>query len=231
MPFHTFCSAKFSTCIAVRLLKFSVLHGKGESKYRPVATNFQCLKMFCHMVCHLLGRAFPKPCSSFAPLVRMRRVALHSPLHPGTGIYHFHRRSNMAEMKSPNVHAKKNRNDTPQKRKTHIIKVRVTAEEKLRIAYACKKLHLTQSELVRRVLYGVNVKHTVVVAQGGEDALAALAALSAQCSKVGSNLNQLARPCTALQLRRQRHRAAPGANSGGTVRTHELSAESRRNGW
>ncbi len=37
----------------------------------------------------------------------------------------------MAEMKSPNVHAKKNRNDTPRKRKTHIIKVRVTAEEKL----------------------------------------------------------------------------------------------------
>ena len=70
---------------------------------------------------------------------------------------------------------------------------RVTAEEKLRIAYACKELHLTQSELVRRVLYGVNVKHTVVVAQGGEDALAALTALSAQCSKVGSNLNQLAR--------------------------------------
>ena len=67
---------------------------------------------------------FPKPGSSFAPLVRMRRVALHSPLHPGAGIYHFHRRSNMAEMKSPNVHAKKNRNDTPRKRKTHIIKVR-----------------------------------------------------------------------------------------------------------
>ena len=93
----------------------------------------------------------------------------------------------MAEMKSPNAHARENRNDTPRKRKTHIIKVRVTAEEKLRIAYACKELHLTQSELVRRVLYGVNVKHTVVVAQGGEDALAALAAL------VGSNLNQLAR--------------------------------------
>ena len=39
----------------------------------------------------------------------------------------------------------------------------------------------------------MNVKHTVVVAQGGEDALAALAALSAQCGKVVSNLNQLAR--------------------------------------
>ena len=137
---------------------------------------------------------FPKPCSSIALVsAQKRRVALHSPLHPGAGIYHFHRRSNMAEMKSPNAHARENRNDTPRKRKTHIIKVRVTAEEKLRIAYACKELHLTQSELVRRVLYGVNVKHTVVVAQGGEDALAALAALSAQCSKVGSNLNQLAR--------------------------------------
>ena len=37
MPFHTFCSAKFSTCIAVRLLKFSVLHGKGESEIFSVA--------------------------------------------------------------------------------------------------------------------------------------------------------------------------------------------------
>ena len=99
----------------------------------------------------------------------------------------------MAEMKSPNIHAKKNRHDTPRKRKTHIIKVRVTAEEKLRIAYACKELHLTQSELVRRVLYSVNIKHTVVVAQGGEDALEAISALLVQCSKVGSNLNQLAR--------------------------------------
>ena len=145
MPFHTFCSAKFSTCIAVRILKFSVLHGKGESKYRPVATNFQCLKMFCHMVCHLLGSAFPKPCSSVALVsAQKRRVALHSPLHPGAGIYHFHSRSNMAEMKSTNVHARENRNDTPRKRKTHIINVRVTAEEQLRIAYACKELHLTQ---------------------------------------------------------------------------------------
>ena len=161
MPFHTFCSAKSSTCIAVRLLKFSVLYGKGESKYRPVATNFQCLKMFRHMVCHLLGQAlvgakplhllsqtalplesptgafiasqpwpFPKPCSSIALVsAQKRRVALHSLLHPGVGIYHFHRRSNMAEMKSPNAHARENRNDTPRKRKTHIIKVRVTAEE------------------------------------------------------------------------------------------------------
>ena len=106
----------------------------------------------------------------------------------------------MAEMKSPNVHTKKNRNDTPRKRKTHIIKVIQFLDknsqflsEKLhgiksavrriccaqhngaiarlhlyqsdrrrkaadRIRLPCKELHLTQSELVRRVLYGVNVK-------------------------------------------------------------------------
>ena len=67
---------------------------------------------------------FPKPCSSVALVsAQKRRVALHSPLHPGAGIYHFHRRSNMAEMKNPNAHARENRNDTPRKRKTHIIKV------------------------------------------------------------------------------------------------------------
>ncbi len=68
----------------------------------------------------------------------------------------------------------------------------MTAEEKLRIAYAAKN-STSPSRTRPPRLYGVNVKHTVVVAQGGEDALAALAALSAQCSKVGSNLNQLAR--------------------------------------
>ena len=99
----------------------------------------------------------------------------------------------MAEMKSPNVHAKKNRNDTPRKRKTHI-KTKDTHHQSPsdRRRKTADRIRLQRTP-VRRVLYGVNVKHTVVVAQGGEDALAALAALSAQCSKVGSNLNQLAR--------------------------------------
>lgn len=97
----------------------------------------------------------------------------------------------MAEMKDPNKPAQKKCNDTP--RKTHIIKVRVTAEEKLRIQQCCKELHLTQSALIRRLLYGMNIKHTVMVAYGGEDTLEAISALLAQCSKVGNNLNQLAR--------------------------------------
>ena len=99
----------------------------------------------------------------------------------------------MAEMKSPNVHAKKNRNDTPRKRKTHIIKVRVTAEEKLRIAYACKELHLSLSTFIRRAIHNVKIEKAVIVAGGGEETLTAVSTLLAQCSKVGSNLNQLAR--------------------------------------
>ena len=55
-----------------------VLSAAVEGKNRPVATNFQFLKMFCpsgtsllQCVCIseviLLGRACPKPCSSFVP--------------------------------------------------------------------------------------------------------------------------------------------------------------------
>ena len=177
----------------------------------------------------LLGSAFPKPCSSFAPLVsRKRRVALHSPLHPGAGIYHFHRRSNMAEMKSPNVHAKKNRNDTPRKRKTHIIKVRVTAEEK---TADCIRLQRTPPHPVRtRPPCPVRRKRQAHRCGGAGRRGCTGGACRLVCP-VQQGGQQPQPACTALQLRRQRHRAAPGANSGGTVRTHELSAESRRNGW
>ena len=110
---------------------FSVAR-KGRKQVSTCGHKFSMLEKLLSTQSSLLGSVFPKPCSSITLVsAQKRRVALHSPLHPGAGIYHFHRRSNMAEMKSPNVHAKKNRNDTPRKRKTHIIKVRVTAEEKL----------------------------------------------------------------------------------------------------
>ena len=93
MPFHTFCSAKFSTCIAVRLLKFSVLHGKGESKYRPVATNFQCLKNCCPLSHPCWGKRLSgqspsiccrRPrCRLKAPLgLSLLRCALQTRSHP-----------------------------------------------------------------------------------------------------------------------------------------------------
>ena len=82
--------------------------------------------------------------------------------------------------------------DTPNN-KTHVIKFRVTAEEKASLELTCKLLHLSLSTLIRRALHSAKIERTVVVAGGGEETLNAVSTLLAQCSKVGGNLNQLAR--------------------------------------
>ena len=82
--------------------------------------------------------------------------------------------------------------DTPNN-KTHIIKFRVTESEKMELQCTAKLLHLSLSTLIRRALHSAKIERTVVVACGGEETLAAVSALLAQCSKVGGNLNQLAR--------------------------------------
>ena len=82
--------------------------------------------------------------------------------------------------------------DTPNN-KTHVIKFRVTAEEKASLELTCKLLNLSMSTLIRRALHNAKIERTVVVAGGGEDTLTAIFSLLAQCSKMGGNLNQLAR--------------------------------------
>ena len=82
--------------------------------------------------------------------------------------------------------------DTPNN-KTHIIKFRVTEREKLELEQTAKLLHLSLSTLIRRALHSAKIERTVVVAGGGEETLTAVSTLLAQCSKVGTNLNQLAR--------------------------------------
>ena len=82
--------------------------------------------------------------------------------------------------------------DTPNN-KTHVIKFRVTEREKLELEQTAKLLHLSLSTLIRRALHSAKIERTVVVAGGGEETLTAVSALLAQCSKVGTNLNQLAR--------------------------------------
>ena len=81
--------------------------------------------------------------------------------------------------------------DTPNN-KTHIIKFRVTEREKLELEQTAKLLHLSLSTLIRRALHSAKIERTVVVA-GGEETLTAVSTLLAQCSRVGGNLNQLAR--------------------------------------
>ena len=82
--------------------------------------------------------------------------------------------------------------DTPNN-KMHVIKFRVTAEEKTSLELTCKLLNLSLSTFIRRAIHNVKIEKTVIVAGGGEETLTAVSTLLAQCSKVGSNLNQLAR--------------------------------------
>ena len=82
--------------------------------------------------------------------------------------------------------------DTPNN-KTHIIKFRVTEKEKMELEQTAKLLHLSLSTLIRRALHNAKIERTVVVAGGGEETLTVVSTLLAQCSKVGTNLNQLAR--------------------------------------
>ena len=81
--------------------------------------------------------------------------------------------------------------DTPNN-KTHFIKFRVTAEEKASLELTCKLLNLSLSTFIRRAIHNVKIEKTVIVA-GGEETLTAVSTLLAQCSRVGTNLNQLAR--------------------------------------
>ena len=82
--------------------------------------------------------------------------------------------------------------DTPNN-KTHVIKFRVTEEEKTSLELTCKLLNLSMSTLIRRALHNAKIERTGVVAGGGKETLTAVSTLLAQCSRVGGNLNQLAR--------------------------------------
>ena len=82
--------------------------------------------------------------------------------------------------------------DTPNN-KTHVIKFRVTEREKLELEQTAKLLHLSLSTLIRRALHSAKIERTGVVVGGGEETLTAVSTLLAQCSRVGTNLNQLAR--------------------------------------
>ena len=84
------------------------------------------------------------------------------------------------------------RHDTPNN-KTHIIKFRVTETEKMELNAQQNSFisPCPPSSAVR--MHNAKIERTVVVAGGGEETLTAVSTLLAQCSRVGGNLNQLAR--------------------------------------
>ena len=68
------------------------------------------------------------------------------------------------------------RHDTPNN-KTHVIKFRVTAEEKASLELTCKLLNLSLSTFIRRAIHNVKIEKTVIVAGGGEETLNAVSTL------------------------------------------------------
>ena len=67
---------------------------------------------------------------------------------------------------------------------------------KLRESYLLDTLecgNFSFSTFIRRAIHNVKIEKTVIVASGGEETLTAVSTLLAQCSRVGGNLNQLAR--------------------------------------
>ena len=62
--------------------------------------------------------------------------------------------------------------------KTHVIKFRVTAEEKASLELTCKLLNLSLSTFIRRSIHNVKIEKTVIVA-GGEETLTAVSTLLA----------------------------------------------------
>ena len=71
--------------------------------------------------------------------------------------------------------------DTPNN-KTHIIKFRVTAEEKASLELTCKLLNLSLSTFIRRAIHNVKIEKTVIVAGGGEETLTAVSTLLASAA-------------------------------------------------
>ena len=63
--------------------------------------------------------------------------------------------------------------------KTHVIKFRVTAEEKASLELTCKLLNLSLSTFIRRAIHNVKIEKTVIVASGGEETLTAVSTLLA----------------------------------------------------
>ncbi len=118
------------------------------------------------------------------------------------------------------------RHDTPNN-KTHIIKFRVTETEKMELEHTAKLLHLSLSTLIRRALHNAKIERTVVVAAAGRKPDRRF---HSACP-VQQGGRQPEPTCTTLQLRRSRHRTAPGETSGRTCRPDCTSGSTPRKFW
>lgn len=75
-----------------------------------------------------------------------------------------------------------------------VIKTRLTETEREDFEKKCQRLHMNQSEVMREMIFNMGVCPTLIVEnQANQAMLERTSELLTQCSRIGNNLNQLAR--------------------------------------
>ena len=133
-------------------------------KFRP--------NRICVLPGHLLGSAFPRPCS-------------------GCTAKNSFQRNKTVQKYQEAIDTSRKHYNTPKRDRE--IKVRVTQEEFDRLELMCSGLKISKSEYIRKAIFE-GVIHSVIVMKGKDDeVLSLISDLMTECRRIGNNLNQLAR--------------------------------------
>lgn len=75
-----------------------------------------------------------------------------------------------------------------------IVKTRLTEQERADFEKKCEILKMSQSDVIRESIFHMEI-HPIVIqeSKASEETLETVSRLLAQCSRIGNNLNQLAR--------------------------------------
>ena len=81
--------------------------------------------------------------------------------------------------------------DTPHR--SRVVKTRLTEEEYADFAARLAPYGISQSEFIRRAIRGASIRPVVTVSPVNDELLSAIGKLTAEYSRIGNNLNQIAR--------------------------------------
>ena len=77
--------------------------------------------------------------------------------------------------------------------RTHVVKTRLTDEEHELFLNQCRTYGISQSEMLRQSMTRLQIKPVIHVSAVNDELLAAIGKLTAEYSRIGGNLNQIAR--------------------------------------
>lgn len=83
------------------------------------------------------------------------------------------------------------RYDTPHR--SRVVKTRMTEEEYADFAARLAPYGISQSEFIRRAIRGATIRPVVTVSLVNDEMLSAIGKMTAEYSRIGNNLNQIAR--------------------------------------